>query len=128
MFNFFSSKSNNTAQQLVAVVKGSQVAIKTVPTNHIKKTIGYGSNGKPLNCQVSPDLKLVVCTTDKGIVCISEIAVGGIKRTFGHTAQFGSGAQAINASWIDNKTILVNTNKGSAYQVEINTGASRKIS
>lgn len=125
MFNFFKTDSNNKPKALVAVVKDSQVIIKTTTGGTIR-AIGYGMNGKAINCQISPDFKYVVATTDKGYICISETAVGGVKRTFSK-GSFGTGGNPISASWIDNETILVNTDKGNTYSIKIATGAVRKL-
>ena len=127
MFNLFKSGSKDKTVALVAVVNGAQVSIKTTQNGFVR-IIGYGNHGKPLNCQVSPDFKSVVATTDKGIICLSDINVGGIRRTFGTTAMFGPGAKAVSASWIDNERVLVNTDKGTAYELKVTTGATRKIS
>lgn len=126
MFGFFKSSSDKS-QTLFAVVKNGQVTIKT-STNVVIRAIGYGMNGKAVNCQVSPDSKHVVATTDKGYVCISDIAVGGIKRAFGTTTFGQAGGKAINATWSDDETLLVNTDKGYAFSLKIKTGSTRKMS
>lgn len=125
MFNFFKSDSDKKTRSLIAVVKCSQVQIKTTNNGFIR-AIGYGQCGNPRNCQVSPDFKYVVATTDKGYICISETAVGGIKRTF-NKGSFGTGGYPISASWIDNETVLVNTDKGNTYSIKIATGGARKL-
>ncbi|MBD5303138.1 MAG: hypothetical protein HDS18_00080 [Bacteroides sp.] len=127
MFNLFKSDSQDKEVALVALINGSQVNIKSTKNVFIS-SIGYGNFGKPTNCQVSPDFKLVIATTDKGIICLSETNVGGIRRTFGTTTMFGSGAKAISASWINNEKVLVNTNKGTNYELNVRTGGTKKIS
>ena len=127
MFNLFKSESQDKPVALVAVIKGSQVNIKTTKNGFIR-AISYGNFGNPINCQVSPDFKLVIAATDKGIICLSETNVGGIRRTFGTTSMFGPGAKAISASWINNEKVLVNTNKGTNYELNVKTGGTKKIS
>lgn len=127
MFNLFKSDSQDKAVALVAVIKGAQVNIKTTKNGFIR-AIGYGNFGKPINCQVSPDFKLVIATTDKGIICLSDTNVGGIRRTFGTTSMFGPGAKAISASWINNEKVLVNTDKGTSFELNIKTAGTRKLS
>lgn len=126
MFNFFKTDSDNKPKALVAVVKDSQVIIKTT-TGGSLRAIGYGMSGTVLNCQISPDFKHVVATTDKGVVCISDPMQGGTKRTFGTTTFGQPNGKAVSASWIDNETLLVNTDKGHTFSLKIKTGSTRKL-
>lgn len=130
MFNFFKSeKSNDGNRALVAILKNGNVIIKDPKSNSTVRNILYGSTkGKPVNCQVSPDSQLVVATTDKGLVCISEIKSGSMIKEWGNTYKFGNGAKAISATWIDNETLIVATDKSTTYKLKYKSGITTKIS
>lgn len=124
MFNLFSSKPDSS-QPLVAIVNRSQVVLKKAKGGTTIRSISYGGvYGKPVSCQVSPDNKHVVVVTDNGKVCISDTDKSNVQRDYGgpKLSHFGVGALVVGATWMDNENVIVTTNKGRVFQLNIKNG------